>query len=95
MLCRSFWINRLQDLLVVVRQTVFDTDSDVGHYELWMACQTQSCIGTLAYLSGTPVAFTVLRDLEGMFVYLAQEQGSVSDREARVVRRRVASLAEQ
>ena len=91
--CMPFWTTRLQDLLTVVRQTVFTTGSDEEHYELWMA--SQQCISALATLSDSMTAFLVVRDLETMFITLAQEQGPHSEREARMLRRRVARLVGQ
>jgi hypothetical protein len=91
--CMPYWTTRVQDVLTVVRQTVFTTDSDVEHFELWMSCQ--QCIGALAALRGSSTAFLVMRDLEATFVQLAQEQGPYSEREERVMRRRIARLADQ
>ena len=87
-----FWIHRLQDLLLVVRHTNFATPADEDHYQLWLACQ--QCINTLAALGD---GFLIGRDLEKMFTEYSRQQSSppVSDREARVMRRRIACLADQ
>ena len=88
-----FWTTRLQDLLTAVRKQVFTTGSDEEHYELLMA--SQQCILYLATLSDPMTSFLVVRDLEAMFITLAQEQGPCTGREERAIRRRVVYLAGQ
>ena len=85
---------RLQSRYRARLQSILDPDgSDEEHYELLMA--SQQCILYLATLSDPMTSFLVVRDLEAMFITLAQEQGPCTGREERAIRRRVVYLAGQ